>query len=382
MSSITPEAVLELLKSGEITDEHIRDMMGGSTRVQSLTDRCILARIKATRGPTTATNKAERNTLAANRKAHTHWLNVSNKLFQGDSVRPVTAAYHQVRELLCVGKTNHDDGTAANETGVNFGLGKWDGMWTVVPRARQAELELRFDAIKHSLEAGKADVQNQWDEVMSDAEEHLGDIYDENTFPDCEQWLSRFSMELEIIELPAFDMRINMDKLARGDLAMQVRKTTMDRIAKQMVGAWSRSAEVFKNSVAFTAAVLGNDSDTVRGMNQTEGKRKSDRAVPIAKTLLPNLRGQADMTLALAEAAQDSTLVQFVSEVQAIIGDEENGFDADTLAKNPDTRETVAKNLLRALKQGKKVAEASHKQAQEALDEVGVEAGDDLLDFM
>jgi len=382
MSNITPEAVLELLKSGEITDEHIRDMMGGSTRVQSLTDRCVLARIKASRGPTTAVNKAQRNELAADKGAQADWVNVTNKLFRGDSVRPVTAAYHQVRELLCVGKTNHDDGSAANETGVNFGLGKWDGMWTVVPRARQAELELRFDAIKHSLEAGKADVQNQWDEVMADAEESLHDMYDAQAFPDCEQWLNKFTMELEIIELPAFDMRINMDRLARGDLAMQVRKTTMDRIAQQMVAAWSRSAEVFKNSVAFTAAVLGNDADTVRTMNQTEGKRKSDRAVPIAKTLLPNLRGQAEMTMALAEAASDSTLVQFVAEVQAIIGDEENGFDADTLAKNPDTRETVAKNLLNALKQGKHAVDASHKQAQEALDEVGVDAGDDLLDFM
>jgi len=156
----------------------------------------------------------------------------------------------------------------------------------------------------------------------------------------------------------------------------------MDRIAKQMVSAWSRNAEVFRNSVAFTAAVLSNDADTVRGMNNSKEKRKSDRAVPIAKTLLPNLRGQADMTMALAEAAEDSTLIQFVTEVQAIIGTEEHGCDADTLAKNPETRETVAKNLANALKQGDKTVESSHKQAQEALAEVGVEAGDDLLDFM
>lgn len=381
-NQVTPQAVLELLKSGEITDEQIKDMMGGSTRVQSLTDRCVLARIKASRGATTAVNKAQRNELAADKGAEAHWLNVSNKLFRGDSVRPVTAAYHQVRELLCVGKTNNDDGSAANESGINFGLGKWDGIWTVVPRARQAELEIRFDAIKHSLQAGKSDVQNQWDEVLADAEEHLGDLYDENSFPDCEQWLSKFDMQLEIIELPTFDMRINMDKLARGDLAMQVRKTTMDRIAKQMVAAWSRNSEVFRNSVAFTAAVLGDDSDTVRTMNKTGGKRVTDRKVPIAKTLLPNLRGQADMTMALAVAAEDTTLIQFVTEVKAIIGDEEHGFDADTLASNPDTRATVAENLTRALKQGDRVVEASHKQAQEALDEVGVDASDDLLDFM
>ena len=380
--SVTPEAVMELLKSGEITDEHIRDMMGGSTRVQSLTDRCVLARIKATRGPTTAVNKAQRNELAADKGAQAHWLNVTNKLFKGDSVRPVTAAYHQVRELLTVGKTHNDDGSAANETGVNFGLGKWDGVWTVVPRARQAELEIRFDSIKHSLESGKADVQNQWSEVMSDAEEHLGTMYDEQAFPDCEMWLNKFNMHLEIIELPAFDMRISMDALARGDLAMQVKKATMDRIAKQMVEAWSRNAEVFKNSVAFTAAVLGNDADTVRGMNKTGGKRATERKVPIAKTLLPNLRGQAEMTMALAKAAEDTTLVQFVTEVQAIIGDEEHGLDADTLAKNEDTRETVAKSLTNALKQGEKVVKATHEQAQDELDKLGVEAGDDLLDFM
>lgn len=382
MTTVTKEAVLDLLKSGEITDEDIRNMMGGSTRVQGLTDRCVLARIKATRGPTTHANKAQRNELAADKGANAHWLSVTNKLFHGDSVRPVTAAYHQVRELLCVGKTNHDDGAPANETGVNFGLGKWDGIWTVVPRARQAELEIRFDSIRHQLEGGKADVKAQWDEVMSDAQMELQGMYDAAAFPDCEQWLSKFSMELEIIELPHFDMRIDMDRLARGDLAMQVRQSTMDRIARQMVGAWSRNAQVFKNSVAFTAAVLGNDADVVREMNQTKDKRKSDRAVPIAKTLLPNLRGQAEMTMSLAEAADDSTLVQFVTEVMAIIGDEENGHDAETLAKNPETRETVAKNLKRALRQGDKVCEASHKQAQEALNEVGVDAGDDLLDFM
>lgn len=381
MSNVTKEQVLDLLKSGEITDEDIRNMMGGSSRVQALSDRMVLARIRATRGPTTAVNKATRNELAADNKAEAHWLNVTNKLFSGASVQPVTAAYHAVRELLTVGKTHHDDGTAANETGVNFGLGKWDGVWTVVPRARQAELELRFDSLRHQLDSGKADVRAQWDEIMSEAGTHLGDMFDPNTFPNAEEWLNKFSMELEVIELPQFDIRINMDQVARGDLAMQVRKNTMDRIAKQMVGAWSRNAEVFRNSVAFVTAVMSNDADTVREMNQTKGKRLSKRAVPIAPTLLPNLRSQADLTMALATAADDSTLVQFVTEVQSIIGPEEGGISGDMMVKNPDQRKQVAENLKRALGQGTKAIESSHEQAQKALDEVGVDAGDDLLDF-
>lgn len=375
----TKQEVMDMLKSGEISDEELREMLGGSTRLQGLADRCVLARIKASRGPTTAANKAERNALAAGKHAATDWLTVSNKLFTGDAVRPVTAAYHASRELLAVGKTHHDDGTPANETGVNFGLGKWDGTWTVVPRSRLADLELMFDRIKQQQERGKEDVRAQWDEIMANAEANLGDMFDPGLFPDAEQWLSKFSLELEVIAMPLFDMRISMDKNARGDLAMQVRRATTERIAKQMVGAWDRTAQVYRNSVAYVHAVLISDAATVKAMNnQSAIKRASERQSPIASSLLPNLREQGAMTLALAEAARDTTLVNFVSEVNAIIGD----LEAEQLTKNPELRAGVAKSLARVLEfHGDSVVESSHKQAQEALDEVGVDAGDDLLDF-
>jgi len=363
---VTKQDVLDLLKAGEITDQDIRNMMGGSTRVQALADRCVLARIRATRAPTTATNKAERNELAANKKADQHWVSVSNRLFQGQAVQPVTAPYHAVRELLTVGQGAREDGTPANETGVNFGLVKWDDTWTVVPRSRLAELEMQVDAIRGTQEAGKQRVRAEWDGVMNQAQSYLGDMFDLDSFPDAEGWLSKWSIELEVLDFPAFDMRIDMDRVARGDLAMQVRKATMNRIADRMTNAWSRTSEVFVNSVKFAAAVLGNDADTVREMNNTKEERKTARAVPIAQSLLPNLRGQCDLTLALAEAAGDNTLVRFATEVRATIGD----IDADTLVKNPDLRATMARNLTNLANQGNGVVEEVHKHVNEAVNEL------------
>lgn len=395
MSNVfTPDDLRKLLATGEHADEIdaiIRDAMGGATRVQGLTDRCELARIVATRSATTARNKAVRNDLAADKGAEQHWLGVTNRLFTGDAVKPVTAAYHAARELLTVGKATHEDGTPANQSSVNFGLGKWDNTWTVTSRARHADLEMAFNDVRAAMERGKQEVRDRWADIQHDAEYHLGDLYDPSMFPDCEQWLNGFTLRLEIIDLPTFDMRVDMDKHARKDLVMQTRKATMDRIAKQMVGAWSRNAEVFRNSVQYVQAVLASDSVTVKRMNN-QPAAKTERKSPIATSLLPNLQGQAALTLGLARAAEDVTLQNFISEVASPFGWKlvtegdtlryEGGITADKLQANPDLRDTLAQQLGRVLgNHGDAVVEQAHEQAQAALDEVGVSADDDLLDF-
>lgn len=372
--------VLELIRSGEISDEDIREAIGGGTRVQKIADGCVLARIVAKRAPTTVANKAERNAVAARHGANEQWATVNNKLFANGTVTPVSAPMHSARELLTVGKRENSAGYAANETGANFGLSKWDGTWTVVLRRRLAALEMAVDKCRTEQEQGKQILRDRWAMIRHEAEAELGSMFDEELWPDFEEWSSRWSIELEYIDFPAADIRINMDAIARRDIAAQTKANTLKWVQDHLLKGWENFSVVFTNTLTFTAAMLASDAETVQKMNGTKGGRKSNRKVPLNPKLIDNLRAQAEQAQAIGEVTGDTALTRVSSEALALT----NGVEIDTLKKNEQLRDTLAKNiqhLATRMEAGQKDAREGAEQARKELTEQIGAGADDLLDF-
>lgn len=380
MTEINREDILEAIRTGEIDDADIREAIGGGTRVQKIADGCVLARIVATRAPTTTANKRERNNLAARHGASEQWTTVNNRLFAAGTIKQVSAPMHAVRELLTVGKTENAAGHAANETGANFGLSKWDGTWTVVLRRRLPELEKRVNALRMAQEQGKDSLRKMWSSLRSDAVLELGNMFDPDMWPDEEEWLARWDIKLEHIAFPAADIRIAMDDVARNDIAAQTKANTLKWVQDHLLKGWENFAGVYANTLTFTAAMLGSDAETVQKMNGTKGERKSDRKVPLNPKLIENLRAQSEQAQSIGEVTGDNGLVRVATEALALT----EGMDVDTLKKNERMRETLGDNIANLAKQMGRAKEDTKAQAdaarQELADKIG-EGADDLLDF-
>jgi len=372
--------VLEMIRTGEISDADIREAIGGGTRVQKIADGCVLARIVATRAPTTVANKAERNALASRHNANEQWATVKNKLFANGAVTPVSAPMHAARELLTVGKAENAGGHAANESNANFGLSKWDGTWTVVLRRRLAALEMAVDRCRTAQQEGKEALEKAWGELRRDTELELNTMFDPELWPDFEEWSNRWSIELEYIEFPATDIRINMDDVARNDIAAQAKANTLKWVQDHLLKGWENFSVVFTNTLTFTAAMLASDAETVQKMNNTTGKRKSQRKVPLNPKLIDNLRAQAEQAQAIGEVTGDSALTRNATEALAIT----NGVDIDTLKKNEQLRDSLAKNigqLATRMEAGQNVSRSGAAEARKELESQLGNGADELLSF-
>lgn len=328
------------------------------TRMHRLKNRVYAVQINASRFGNSKSDTSVKAEIAANKHAEYTMIGFSKQLLPKEVMAGVQQWYSRARDLMRIPKDGKYDP-------MRFGIAQWDGR-VLISVARYHDLLAAFQNCKNGLAQEIESLRPRWDEIMRDAEEKMGDLFDADLMPSFDDFASKWTMELDIAPMPDFDPRYSLEDEMYNDVISQTFENTKNKIVGTLSKGWKESARTLLQSLEYTAAVLGNDPETVQRLNGTTGGRKSTRAVPIADTLFENLANQVRTTRSLAIAAEDEDLRKLADKVAETIG----SMRADYLRANPAARKEAASVTKRLAAEAAAVNESTEKQVQDALDEL------------
>lgn len=333
-------------------------------RMHRLRDRCVLGSISATRFSNSTSDSEKKLEIHDESGADLSMFSFSKKLLTKSVLSRVQQHYSRVRDLMRVPK-QQDDGSVRYDP-QRYCIGQWNKGQNLILVGRLQDLIVAFNSHKSAMKAELDALEPEWNQLLREAEEAAGELFDPDKMPSFEDFKNSWSMELHIEALPEYDPKITLDEMQLEDVILQVKNSTAEKLTQQLSSSWKGAAESMLTSLKYAAAVLGNDREAVSKLNGTKEARKSNRAVPIADTLFDNLNNQVRTARALAEAAGDEALMKLADTVASTLG----RCSTDELRKNPAQRvqfATVAKSLV---SQAGKVVENTETEVEQALDEL------------
>lgn len=333
-------------------------------RMHGIRDRVVEVHIHATRFSNSKSDSSMKGEIAGSKSADESMFSFSKKLLTKPVLTSVQKWYSRARDLMRVPKSS-DDGSVRYDP-MRFGIASWGKGSVLVPVGRLQDLIAKFAEYKGELRNEIESLRPKWNDLMRDAEEASGELFDADLMPSFDEFAGSWEMNLTITALPAYDPRITLDDIQLEDVVKQVKDNTAQKLTEHLSGAWKQAAQSMLTSLEYTAGVLANDSAAVMALNGTGGKRKSKRAVPIADTLFDNLRNQIITTRALAEAAQDQGLKDLVDKVAATLG----SCTAEHLRANPTHRDKMAQTAKQLVTEARSQVVNTATEINSAIDEL------------
>jgi len=317
-------------------------------RMHRLHERCVLVSITATRFSNSKTDAARKSEIHDDTGAEMDMFSFSKKLLTKAVLTRVQQHYSRARDLMRV-PTPQEDGSVRYDP-MRLCIGQWMTGQNLLPTGNMQEFLSQFAGHKSAMKAEIANLQPEWNQLLREAEEASGELFDADLMPSFDDFANSWSMEVHIHALPPFDPKITLDDMQLNDLVTQVKDNTVEKLTEKLTASWKGAAESMLTSLKYAAAVLGNDAEAVQSLNGTKGKRKSTRAVPIADTLFENLNNQVRTAKSLAEAAGDTGLADLADTVAETLG----AITTQHLRENPSDRQrlaSVAKSLVHKAEQ-------------------------------
>ena len=333
-------------------------------RMYGLRDRTVIVEGRLSRFGNSKADIEVKYEVAKDKGADYEMVSFSKKLLPPDIMSAVQKHYSRARDLFRIPKSA-SNGVQKYEP-MRFGIAQWHKGQVLVNTSRLSDLLNAFAGCKADMAAELEKLRPKWKDIMTEAMAKTGKLFDIDLMPTFDDFADSWDMNIIITALPEYDPVITLDNDQLMDVINQVKNDTANRLTRQLSESWSAAAQSMLQSLEYTTAVLGNDADVVQRMNGTKGKRKSDRAVPIADTLFDNLRNQLATTRSLFEAAADDEGLGMVDKAIDAFKD----MTAEHLRKNPSDRKRVAAVSKKLVREAKRTVTKTEANITSALDEL------------
>lgn len=303
-----------------------------SLRQHTLGERGLLVSVKMGRFANAKCDREATTTYAGQQGISDDAVRVNKTLFGKSVITRVSTPYNQAREYARKTLLPWEDGKGF------IAIGMYQEF--------RATMHSYFDKIDKAV----AEVVDEWPDLLREAEQMLGKLFDPADYPTPEDFRKAWHHELVVEQIPSTDVRVAMNDAARKDLEQQIARHVAENAAK----AWGSCAQQLAESLLHVAKILQDEG--------SESKRKA----PIHNSLLENMTLQAKVTLTMAEAIGDKELQALAQRVVKAT----TGLSADVLRANPEFRKRMGKAVAELAEQASVEAAANESKTDSLFEEL------------